>query len=290
MSRHVGSVLALFLALPLFAADPADPLIAQGESALHAGNIDKAIDFFKDAVAKSPKNAAAHYHLGDAYGDAAQKASIFSQMSLANKCKDEFQAAVNLDPNYFDARFGLMEWYLQVPGIAGGSEAKAIEQATEIRKRDPFRGHLAFASIYRKQQKLELVRGEYEAMVKDQPASAKAHYWYGNYLIGAKEFPAAAAEFDTALKLDAGYMPAWFQVGHIAALTGSELPRGEDALKRYLNYKPASDEPGLHRAHYWLGAIFEKLGRKAEAKAAYQTSLKINANQKDVQEALKRVS
>jgi tetratricopeptide (TPR) repeat protein len=290
MSRLAGSVLALLLAFPLFAADPADALIAQGEAALHAGNTGKAIDFFKEAVAKSPKNAVAHYHLGDAYGDAALKGGLFSQMSLANKCKDEFLAAVALNPDYYEARLGLVEWYLQVPGIAGGSEEKAAEQAAEIKKRDSLRGHLAYVSIYRKQQKPELVRGEYLAIVKEQPSSAKAHYWYGSYLIGQKNLPAATAEFDTAVKLDGTYMPAWFQVGHVAALTGSDLARGEDALRRYLTYKPASDEPGLHRAHYWLGAIFEKQGKKAEAKAAYQTSLKINASQKDVQEALKRVS
>ena len=53
---------------------------------------------------------------------------------------------------------------------------------------------------------------------------------------------------------------------------------------------PKSDEPGLHRAHFWLGQIYEKTGRKAEAKASYATSLKLNPDQKDVTEALKRVS
>ncbi len=85
-------------------------------------------------------------------------------------------------------------------------------------------------------------------------------------------------------------MPGWFQIGHMAALTGKDITRGQEALQRYLNYKPADDEPGLHRAHYWLGTIFEKLGRKAEAKAQYQTSLKLRPKQKDVGEALDRVS
>jgi tetratricopeptide (TPR) repeat protein len=44
---------------------------------------DKAIELLKQAVAKSPRNASAHYHLGEAYGDAAQSAGIFSQASLA---------------------------------------------------------------------------------------------------------------------------------------------------------------------------------------------------------------
>jgi Tfp pilus assembly protein PilF len=290
MSRLAAAVLTLILAFPLLAADPADPLIAQGEAALRAGDTEKATHLLQDAVAKSPKNADAHYQLAEAYGQSAQKAGMFSAMSLAGKCRDEFLAAVAADPNHLDARFGVMEWFLQVPSIAGGSEEKAVEQANEIRKRDPLRGHLAYAAIYRKQGKPELVRAEYAAMLKEQPSSAKVHYWYGSHFILEKNYPAAAAEFDTAVKLDGNFMPAWFQVGHVAALTGSDLARGEDALKRYLAYKPASDEPGLFRAHYWLGAILEKMGKKAEAKAAYQTSLKINASQKDVQEALKRVS
>jgi len=281
---------ALLLPFPLFAADPADALVAQGLAALRGGDADKAIDLLKDAVAKSPKNVEAHYHLGEAYGQAAQKANIFSQMSLAGKCKDEFLATVALDPHHLDARFGVMQWYLQVPGFAGGSEEKALEQAVEIRKLDPLRGHLAYASIYRKQAKPDLVRAEYVAIPKEQPASPKAHYFYGSYLITEKNYPGATAEFESALKLDAHYMPAIFQIGHVAAVSGSDLARGEEYLKRYLAYKPTSEEPGLHRAHFWLGGIYEKQGKKAEAKNAYATSLKINANQKDVQEALKRVS
>ena len=50
------------------------------------------------------------------------------------------------------------------------------------------------------------------------------------------------------------------------------------------------NELPLYRAHYWLGLILEKSGRKAEAKASYATSLKLQPEQKDVTEALKRVS
>lgn len=291
MSRLARSALVLLVTFPIFAADPAaDPLIAQGLAAQRAGDTDKAIDLFKSAIAKSPKNAEAHMRLGEAYGNAAQKASIFGQMSLAGKCKDEFLAAVALDPNYLDARFGLIEWYMRVPGIAGGSEEKAAEQAAEVRKRDGLRGHLAYATIYGIQKKPELVRAEYVTLAKEQASVPKAHFYYGSYLLGQKEYPGALAEFETALKIDANYMPAWFQLGHLAAVTGSDMARGEDALKRYLGYKPASDEPGVHRAHFWLGGIYEKQGKKAEAKAEYAASLKINANQKDVQEALKRLS
>ena len=45
----------------------------------------------------------------------------------------------------------------------------------------------------------------------------------------------------------------------------------------------------IARAHFWLGSFCEKQGRQADAKASYAASLKINPNQKDADEALKRV-
>jgi tetratricopeptide (TPR) repeat protein len=290
MSRLNAVMILLLLATPLRALDGADTLIAEGRAAMQAGDSDKAVDLLERAVAKAPNRAEAHFHLGEAYGQAAQKASVFSQMSLAIKCRDEFLAALKYDPNHIDARLGLIEWYLQVPGFAGGSEEKAVELAAEVRKRDPFHGHLAYAAVYRRQKKPDLQRAEYEALPKEQPSSPKAHYYYGSYLISASNYPGAGAAFDAALKLDPNYMPAWFQVGHLAALTGQNLARGEEALKRYLSFKPASDEPPVYRAHFWLGGIYEKQGKLAEAKAAYAASLKLNAAQKDVQAAMKRLS
>ena len=71
------------------------------------------------------------------------QASIFSQMSLASKTKTQFDEAVRLDPNYLDARRALMEYYMMAPALIGGSEAKAIDEANEIKKRDPQRGNYA---------------------------------------------------------------------------------------------------------------------------------------------------
>jgi len=292
MSRPLAiATFALLLSLPAFASDPAEPLVAQGRALLQSGQTDKAIELLEKAVALSPKSADAHFHLGEAYGNAAQTASLFAKASLAGKCRDEFERAVALDPNYTDARFGLVDFYLMAPGVMGGSEEKAKAQAQEIKRRDAIKGHVAMGRIYNYQKKPDLMKAEYVAMVKEQPKSPKAHYFYGAILIVDKNYDAAAAEFETAIKLDPNYMPAWFQVGHLAAVTGKDTARGEESLKRYINtYKPASDEPGIYRAHYWLGEIYEKQGKKEEAKAQYATSLRLKARQKDAEEALKRVS
>jgi len=215
---------------------------------------------------------------------------MFKAASMAGKVRDEFAKAVQLDPNLLDARFGLMEFYLRAPGFMGGDEGKAREQANEIRKRDAFSGHRAFASLAAAKKDMNAARAEYIAAVRENPTSPKTHYWYAVYLMtGDKNYAGALQEFDAALRLDPNYMPAVFQVGHLAALAGSNYVRGEESLQKYLAHKPADDEPGHHRTHYWLGMIYEKQGKKAEARAQYQAALKLRANQKDVSEALKRV-
>src|SRR5205085_11543518 len=99
------------------------------------------------------------------------------------------------DPNLIDARFSLIEFYLQAPGIMGGSETKAIEQANEIKRRDPLAGHRAMARIYGYQKKPDLQRAEYLAITKDQPNSAKAHMWAGLFYAGTdKNYKAAGDE------------------------------------------------------------------------------------------------
>lgn len=108
--------------------------------------------------------------------------------------------------------------------------------------------------------------------------------------MSAKDYKAAGIELDTALSLDPLYMPAVFRIGQLAVLSNGNLVHGEEMLRKYLTYAPRNDEPPLARAHDWLGQLFEKQGKKAEAKASFAASLRLNPNQKDVAAALKRVS
>jgi len=285
--RSILVVLAALVALPLLAQTS---LIEQGRAAMNRNDADAAATLLEKAVAQNPKSAEAHYLLGSAYGSQAQKASIFGQASLAGKTKDEFEKAVELDPNLLDARYGLVQFYTMAPGIIGGSYDKAFAQVGEIKKRDPLMAHRAAAFIYSQQKKPDEARNEYLAEVREFPKSARAHIDLGVSYIVQKNFKAAGDEFELAVKVDPAYMPGYFRLGQISVFTSSNYARGEELLRKYLTYTPKENEPSLARAHYWLGQIFEKQGKKAEAKASFETSLKLNPNQKDVAEALKRVS
>lgn len=266
------------------------PLIDQGRAALQRNDAEAARKLLEQAVAQNPNSAEAHYLLGDAYGTLISTASMFSKPGLAKKTHEELDRAIQLDPNLLDARFGMIEWYLEAPGFIGGGEDKAIAEANEIKKRDAIDGHRAFALIYNHQKKPDLAHKEYAEAVREQPNVPRAHYWLGVSNLQQKNNPAAIAEFETAIKIDPQYMPGWFQIGHMAAVTGENKERGEESLRKYLAYTPKRNEPALYRAHYWLGLIYEKQGKKAEAKASFTKSLSANPNQKDVQEAMKRVS
>ena len=289
--RHMRFPLAMLAALAAGSVPAQTPLIEQGRAAISRGDNDAAIDILEKAVTQSPKSAEAHLTLGNAYAAKVQAGGMFAAAKYASKIKDEWQTAVALDPTYVDARFGLIQVYAGAPGIMGGSFEKAFEQAKEIKAIDPVVGHRAYGFIYSQQKKLDLARREYVDAIREEPNSPKAHSYFGQYLANVeKNYTASFAEFETALKLDPNYMPAFYHLGRAASLGNTNLVRGEEALKQYLAYTPKENEPTLANAHYWLGAVYEKEGRKAEAKQAYQAALKLNPSLKQASEALSRVS
>ena len=266
-------------------------LIDQARAALNRGDADAAISLMEKAVAQSPKSAEAHFHLGNAYSRKAQQAGMFDAAKYAGQMKDAFEKAVALNPKYVDARFGLVNFYTGAPGFMGGSHDKALEQAKVIKSIDPIAGHRAYAVVYTQQKKVELAKKEYTDAIREQPGSAKAHGYFGQYLVDTeKNYPAATAEFEKALKLDPAYMPAFYHLGRTAALANANLPRGEEALKKYLTHTPKEGEPALANTYLHLGTIYEKTGREAEAKQSYQAALKLNPSLKQAAEALKRIS
>ena len=283
------SLLCAALTPELAAATVAEQ-VARGEAALERGDLDAAAKAFEAAITLDPKNAKLHYTLGTVYGSQAQKANVLKMASLGKKAKSELDRAVELDPDYIPARFALLEFYLAAPGFLGGSPEKASAQAVEIGKRDALEGHRAMARIYSRQKKTDLARKEYVDAVREQPKSAKAHYFLGVFLMTDKNWTGSLHEFEMALELDPAFMPTLFRLGQHAARSGTNYARGEESLRRYLAYKPGDEEPGHANAWYWLGQLQEKQGKKAEAKASYGNALKLAPTSEDVKTALKRVS
>lgn len=284
--RTIISLLAACLSISAFGQST----LVEGSGGTAAGRCRDRDRIVGKGRCGTAQDVEAHYYLGDAYGTATVGAGMFKAMSLARKSREQLDLALQLDPNHLPTRSALVEFYVRAPAMMGGDHDKAVEQANEIKKRDPLAGHRAFAYIATVDKKLDLAQAEYQAEVKEFPNQPRAHYDLGAFYISQKSYKEALDTFETSIKIDPNYMPGWFQIGHMAALMNADQERGEQAIRKYLGYAPKRGEPSLARAHYWLGSIYEKQGKKAEAKASYGASLKLNPTQKDVQEALKRVS
>ena len=284
---------ALCASIAFAATPPQTPetLLAAAKTAVRQNDGTRAVELLEKAVDLNAKNAEVHFWLSRAHAMVGEAASGFKQLTSGRKVLVELERTLELNPNHIQARIELTQFYSMAPGIMGGSDEKARTQAAEVKRRSAFDGHRAFAVMYITQQKLDLARNEFEQAVREEPQSARAHSALGRHLANTdKNYRRAFEELEKAIQLDAAYMPAWFRLGEAAALSGSNLTRGEEALKKYVAYEPKDEEPQHSRAHYYLGQIYEKTGKKAQARQSYAQAVRLRPHTKSFEQALKRVS
>jgi tetratricopeptide (TPR) repeat protein len=272
-------------------AEPVNSALEEATRLLERRQAEKAVDLLERTVAAHPGDARSRYWLARAYGEVAQRTTPFKMMSFATKARAAFERAVALDPRATDARLALVEFYLMAPRFMGGGHDKAAHQATEISKYDPASGDYAHGQIAAARADTAAARTHYLRAVRRDPNSALARYRIGVFLmLKARDYDAAEASFTTALQIDSTYIPARFQLGHVAALSGRNVEAGIRSLEAYLTMRPRYDDPPLHRAHYWLGVLYEKVGRHADARRQFAAALRLEPHQKDARAALKRLS
>lgn len=108
---------------------------------------DTAILYYKKLKTLKPLAANSHFKYGGVLGMKAKESSKFRALGLIGEVKASFEKAILLDPKHIPARLALIEIYLQLPGIVGGSEAKAKRYANEIAAIEPYEGFLAKGRI-----------------------------------------------------------------------------------------------------------------------------------------------
>ncbi len=259
---------------------------ASDDAALHCmgriyevqGKSGDAVDWYEKAVKLNDKSAVHHLQLGSALGTEAQKASKFRQPFLARRVKTEFELAVACDPKLADAHEGLMEFYLQAPGVMGGSMEKAKEQAQIIATLSAYDGHVALATIARHEKDVAGEQKALEAALAAAPDTANAWYQLEVFYQNQQKWPQAFALLDRILKeRPPTELIGHFYYGRASALSGENLERGERELKEWLaTAGPSAVTTTQSAAHWRLGMIYEKSGKKDNARAEYQVAVSLN--------------
>lgn len=107
----------------------------------------EALPYFERLRKLNPNNADYQYKYGGVLGMIAKDSSKFTAMSMLDDIRGAFLRAIALDPKHIGARWALIDYYLEVPGILGGSERKAQRYANELAKLSPVDGYLAKGHI-----------------------------------------------------------------------------------------------------------------------------------------------
>jgi len=284
-----------------------------------------ALPLAERAATMEPKNADYRYQVAECVGTMAQRAGVLKGLGLAKRFKREAEAALALDPRHLDALEGLIEFYSVAPGIAGGDDKRARALADTLVAIDAVRGRLAQATLaFRDKQP---VRGE-EALrqaVQADPNSYPAHLSLARFCAGdaQKRWDEAEQHARAALTLDPGRVGAWSMLAYLYAhlqrwddldrtLAESEraVPdnlapcyqaartlladdrepgRAERWFRKYLTQEPELGSPTLALAHWRLGLVVEKQGRRPEALSEVETALHLKPDLDDAKKDLKRL-
>ena len=140
-----------------------------GRFAIWDGRVDDAFDHFEKATKSDSQNANYHYWLAQMYGQKGIKASIFRKPGYARNAKKAVEKAIVLDPDHIQARFFLMGYHLNAPGILGGKKKEAQNQVDQIKMRDPIRGLLAQAQIYGSKDEWDKAERELRSALEKDP-------------------------------------------------------------------------------------------------------------------------
>lgn len=214
---------------------------------------DSAIICYSNIVNKNPDYANGHFKLGGVYGMKALSVNKFRALTIIDDVKFHLKKAAALDVNHIEARWALIELYLQLPGIIGGSVKLAKKFATELKDISNIEYFLANAYIanYRK---------------KEQEA---------------KEWSLKALAVSHKVPEDYKRVNIHYQLGKASASYSSNLNLGIKHLQWFIQNHKKSNNIEIEWAYLYKAKIYAKLNDSKNAIEQINKALKANSNFKE---------
>jgi tetratricopeptide (TPR) repeat protein len=134
------------------ARDPTDPdaLVAKVEAIVALDpqqRADEALRLAERCVTAHPQQSSCYLAAGNALGAKARHAGPLAAMGYAKSIRDDFLKAVELDPRNTDARFALLDYYMEAPRVVGGGAGRAHALAAQTETIDPVAARLMQAQF-----------------------------------------------------------------------------------------------------------------------------------------------
>ena len=233
-----------------------------GDAYGHQKKWDDAIKSYKKLVETNQGNANYHYKYGGALGMKALE-NKFKAIGFIGDVKSAFLKAAELDKNHIEARWALVELYMQLPGIIGGSKSKSLQFAQELEDLSKVDGYLAKGYVYEYDNEPELAETYYKMAINE--GGSLTCFDKLTKLYESKNEPQKAIKNIEEAQDKHKRNALHYQIGKVAAEYNIELQKGEQCLQTYLNNYSLEDGVPKAWANYRLAQIQMHQKNKSEA-------------------------
>ncbi|MBC3759447.1 hypothetical protein H7U19_13590 [Hyunsoonleella sp. SJ7] len=228
----------------------------------HQEQWENAADEFEKLVEAKPNVANYHYKYGGALGMKALENKLMA-IGFIGDIKSSFAKAAELDKTHINARWALVELYMQLPAIFGGSKSMSLKYAEELGNLSKVDGYLAKGYVYEYDDEPELAEKYYKMAIGEGGSLTcfdKLTRFYEN-----KNQPENAIKTIQEAHKKHQRNALHYQIGKVAAEYNVELEKGEHCLKVYLKNYSAEDGVPKAWAHYRLAQIHTYKNNKTKA-------------------------
>ncbi|MCX7550732.1 tetratricopeptide repeat protein [Xanthomarina sp. F2636L] len=253
------------LVTPIVTSNPTDVKAIEllGDTYAYQEKWDEAMEQYKKLTSLKPKVANYHYKYGGALGMKALSVNKLSALVYLSDLKEAFLTAAKLDKNHIETRWALVELYMQLPAIVGGSKDTSLKYAEELEQLSKVDGYLAKGYIYEYDDEAILAERYYKKAI-EIGGSITCYNKLSEFYENQKQPEKAISNIEEAQeKLQRNGLH--YQLGKVSAEYNMQLEKGEACLKNYIkNYSPEDGVP-IAWANYRLAQIYRQKNNKTEA-------------------------
>lgn len=237
---------------------------------------------------KQPKAAGCHYALGVTLGVQAMSEGMFKAARSAGTVRTALTTAHELEPAWYPGRSALVDFYLMVPGMMGGSSSKASELAKAAPT--PEQQRALEARVAMNERKFEQALQLLQALPPTLPHALAddVRAWTvqsGLGMVNAGQAAKAQPALEKLLREQPGRAGPAYALARVRGEQGAH----EEAARLYEQaaaFKGAEQWPIAYR----LGIAQQQLGRHDDAKQSYQRFISAGKGQKaSLEDAKKRL-
>lgn len=169
-----------------------------GDIAGRSKDWDEALLYYGKLKKAKPSEANFYFKYGGVLGMKALEGNKFKALGMIDDVRTNFEKAIQLNPKHIEARWALIELNLQLPGILGGSEKKAIQYSNELSQISPVDGYLSRGHIeeyFKRYTKAEQLYKKAIAVGNSKKTYQKLANLYANKMKSPERAQAVLEEF-----------------------------------------------------------------------------------------------